>query len=234
MKQLYILILFFVFPITFAQTGNENNVLEAKIATLSEEIKKATKLNESLKEDLLFYKVKEDYYAAALSEQANRFSVIIAICFGLLALASFSWYRLEQRIINSKFQKLSSKIESIQTDINKNENEINLLSGSFARYTSDQLHHKKEYYKSFLGYLFEALTLLKAADPDAKNYVLPALKSSKEALEKLKDKPFQVNKLKDFEEATFQEIKEIEELGDLEVRQLCAEIRILFHKILDE
>ena len=64
----------------------------------------------SLEEELLFYRVKEDYFSVALGEQANRFAMIIGGLLGILALLSFGGFRYElNRIIKKTDKRLNTQ-----------------------------------------------------------------------------------------------------------------------------
>ncbi len=69
----------------------ENRIYELSksITELNQYTKNTFTTNDSLKKELQYYRIKEDYYSDALGDQATRFSLIIA---SLLALAGFvSW-----------------------------------------------------------------------------------------------------------------------------------------------
>ncbi|MCK8492902.1 hypothetical protein M0L20_13625 [Spirosoma sp. RP8] len=67
------------------------------------------KRTDSLQKELQFYKIKEDYYSDAMSDQANRFSLLVG---GLLALAGLlSWGVIKYEVVT-----LRKEVEEILTE----------------------------------------------------------------------------------------------------------------------
>lgn len=65
----------------------------------------------TLKEDLLHFRIKEDYYTTALEEQANRFSLIVATVVGIIGLISFAGFKREVSMVKSEYK---SQIEEVK------------------------------------------------------------------------------------------------------------------------
>ena len=73
---------------------------------------------DSLEKELLYFKVKEDYYSTALSDQANRFTLIISGILALLALLSFGLFKNEvSKIRLETDKKLSKHKKEIKNEI---------------------------------------------------------------------------------------------------------------------
>lgn len=100
MKRIFLLIILFSYVTIYGQKLNVSDSLILANIKLSDNLGKT---NDSLKKELLLYQVKEDYYAAALSDQSTRFSLIVASIVGLFALISFSNFKREVRKLKSKY-----------------------------------------------------------------------------------------------------------------------------------
>ena len=79
------LVLIILFSINQGQAQNIDSLnienKNSEKALQNEIISNYEALNDSLKEELRTYKVKEDYFAAALSDQSTRFALIISLVF---------------------------------------------------------------------------------------------------------------------------------------------------------
>ncbi|AUC20620.1 hypothetical protein BTO15_00150 [Polaribacter sejongensis] len=116
--------------------------------------------NNSLEKELLFFKVKEDYYATALSEQANRFTLIISGILALFAIISFGAFKYE---VSSIRKETSIKLNNHKKEIKKYKTQLkqtNLdLKGAKANLsTSIAKHSEKEndYSTAFQYYIIAA------------------------------------------------------------------------------
>lgn len=85
---------------------------------LSEQNKKLVEQNNKLEEQLLLYTTKEDFYSAAITDQATRFSLIVAALITILGLASFTWFRSEWHKVDKKIRKFKEKFAKVKEDNN--------------------------------------------------------------------------------------------------------------------
>ncbi len=113
-------------------------LLESRVKAIENYYKANT---DSLQRELTYYKAKEDYYAAALGEQANRFGLIIAGLLTFAGLVSWGWFAIQQRINIKNFQKslaetkdfVEKQIGETNTKYKKVDNELNELSISLRK-----------------------------------------------------------------------------------------------------
>ncbi len=163
MKKEYLIVLF-VFPlILFGQNKNidqknkelESTVSEVKLSqdslkfalrNLTEHIKLQRNRADSLEKEILFYRVKDDFYSAALSDQSTRFTLIISGILALLALLSFGAFKLEVARIEKLFKKKHDTHESIikryEEQLKRTNNDLLRSKGNI--YSSIALNFKKE------------------------------------------------------------------------------------------
>ena len=79
MKNIFLLFLLIFTTTFYSQTksldskNKKENLSEAKIKNIENLLKFKS---DSINKELLYYKVKEDYYSTALSDQGNRFTLI--------------------------------------------------------------------------------------------------------------------------------------------------------------
>ncbi|KAA9346313.1 hypothetical protein [Larkinella humicola] len=118
------LILLFCIQLSNANTPTDS--LKAQMVKLSGVFKKQGELlkkqNDSLQREILYYKVKEDFYTESLGGQTAIFSFITGT---LLTLAAFiSWKFISDRISTVK-RDLSNEIDSVEKKLEeKQENDI--------------------------------------------------------------------------------------------------------------
>lgn len=122
----------------YSKNTNANDsivILLTKKLEISQEKKiELEKTNKELKNQLVIYMAKEDYFAAALGDQSNRFVLIVSILVALLTIFSFSWYNQEKKRIKAKFKSLIKEFDVIRKE-NKNL-EIKLLNTSANSYNT--------------------------------------------------------------------------------------------------
>lgn len=119
------------------------------------------KRSDSLEKELLFYRTKEDYYSTALSDQGNRFTLIISGIMALFALISFGAFKYEVSLLrnetNYKLKKHKKEIKKYKDQLKNTNSELVAAKGNLN--TSIAVHFEKEenYPQSFNFYLAAAL-----------------------------------------------------------------------------
>lgn len=109
---------------------NRLNELSNSIVELNQYQKNTIALNDSLKKELQYYRIKEDYYSDALGDQSNRFALIVGAIIGLLALISFTGFKIELDRIKKntqkqledqrdEFKKYGSSIKIVESNLKK-------------------------------------------------------------------------------------------------------------------
>ena len=266
MKNIIILFVIFFFGISYSQTKiikkniTENNLkierLYHNIDSLKIKIKDQNLINtnslnkiDTLNKDLLFYKVKEDYYATAISEQSTRFAIILS---GILALFIFISFRsfkygISKNTENTeKTKKQIQKIEQEKKQIQKIEQEFIDFKNKLSE-TSDKLYGGRGNLYSSVSMYFES----KKNYHHAFEYQILAAKShgihsennslkDKEyracivnlnlSLEHLKKESINKEYLIKINSKTKETLDELNSLQSDKVKGLIAEIRILFNK----
>jgi|GEM_PF-2623542 len=203
--------------------------------------------SDSLEKELLYYKVKEDFYTAALSDQANRFTLIITGILALFAIISFGAFKYEVLKIReetdfklSKHKKEIKKYKKLLTETN---NDLKGAKGNLS--TSIALHFEKEknYFSAFYYYLLAAKShgehnenIKKTDDADSTedniyttcktnlNLAMDNLKkiTSDRDKESLEEKSTKIKKI----------MSDVSNLDNDEVKTLIAIIRAKFSEIL--
>lgn len=175
MKKILLLILCFSIQFNYSQTKPLNkNTYEVKFDSLNQRIDNlkieinSLKLKEqnsikninNLNTDLLFYKVKEDYYAAALAEQTTRFAIIISGILFLFSLISFGTFKFQvqrvKKFTTKNISKLEIEFNDYKEKLSKTSNDLIGAKGNL--FTSIAIHFKKEknYVNAFYYHLLAA------------------------------------------------------------------------------
>ena len=113
MNKLILIILLLFSSITlYCSPKNLDIELRDKIHKIETSQMKLNKTNDSLSKELLYYKVKEDYYVTALGAETTRFALIISGLLAIIAIASGLVF----------WKYIPNKIKEIKALINKQEN----------------------------------------------------------------------------------------------------------------
>lgn len=269
MKNIIILFVIFFFGISYSQTKiikkniTENNLkierLYQNIDSLKIKIKDQNLINtnslneiDTLNKDLLFYKVKEDYYATAISEQSTRFAIIVS---GILALFIFISFRsfkygvsknTENTKKTEKTKKQIQKIEKEKKELQKIEQEFidfknklletsdKLYGGRGNLYTSVSMYFesKKNYHHAFEYQILAAKSHgIHSENNSLKDKEYRAcIVNLNLSLEHLKKESINKEYLIKINSKTKETLDELNSLQSDKVKGLIAEIRILFNK----
>tara|TARA_R110001592_G_scaffold57548_8_gene174890 strand:+ start:614 stop:1360 length:747 start_codon:yes stop_codon:yes gene_type:complete len=102
--------------------------IEQTMKNLKQDFEFLKSKSDSLENELLFYKVKEDYYSAALSDQSTRFTLIISGVLALFAVISFGAFKYEVKRIekegNTKYLKHKRKFKKHNKKLSKTKNDL--------------------------------------------------------------------------------------------------------------
>jgi len=117
MKRIILILLLLFTSIVLLQANTDSTYLSKEINKLHETIKLQNRLSkntiDSLQRELLYYMVKEDYYAASLSWQTGVFTVVVSILF--LIFAGISWSSMRLKIKNTE-EKIYDRLEKYNSD----------------------------------------------------------------------------------------------------------------------
>ncbi len=224
---------------SFSQVNNKSIVyqnvdsivklLESKINLERTRKEKLDSLNTSLKNQLIIYKAKEDYFASALEDQSNRFSLIVTVLIAFLGFISFSWYRVEKIKINNKFNSFSVEFNQIKTDSNKLNSRLCITAGNSNVLISRTFRDKKVYISSANYSMKAAREHLQSTEFDSvKDYtaVISNLKGALNDFTEIKKNNSLKDKLAIEKESFFENIEIIQKAENEEVKNICAEIRV--------
>jgi hypothetical protein len=197
-------------------------------------------VNTELKNQLIIYKAKEDYFAAALGEQASRFSTILVISLTLLVaflgLISWSWVKFEKKRIN---EKLDKEIKSFQSQMDKmNDQNIHIAIKAFIANSNvyaaiaDSYAEKNQPYHAFYYYLCNMVESVLSFKFREKEHYAPPIENlnlAKEMLNKIDKNDFK--KIENKKADIIEYLDIIQECNDQVIRNTCAEIRVKYNEI---
>lgn len=189
---LQILLIFFSFSFIpqnetdSTSAGGQEQKIEKSFPSTQEMLEQMEKKNDSLNSELLFYRIKEDYYSTALSDQGTRFALIASGLLLAFTILSYAGFRHEIR----KFKKESDeKVKKIKKAFNREKKNINEMKaelygteGNLYAAISEIFLNKKDYFASF-QFVIQAATAHKEYTeraPQTTDFVR-SVKSSKDA-----------------------------------------------------
>lgn len=154
MKLNLFFLLFITSLLAYSQSPltKDSIYLENRFNELNEQIEKLQTGNSTLEKDLLYYRAKEDYYAAALNDQTTTFTLIVTIILAFFAF--FSWAGFHYEVKNYKAAS-DKKVKSISKLFKKSKKELVKLQtehfrseGNLAASISYTLREKKLLFES--------------------------------------------------------------------------------------
>jgi len=120
-RILFILALLLLTIIGYCYSNETKNPLVlTKITELENRLNLLQSKNDSLNKQIIIYKVKEDFYACALSDQSTKYSLITGSLLALLALISYASFKYEINKIKKDFElKICKHVETDKKIIDK-------------------------------------------------------------------------------------------------------------------
>jgi hypothetical protein len=255
MKNIIILIIFFSFKICYSQSKvlnrniNEINIkvekLNQNINNLKIEINKQKLINENsqneiitLNKDLLFYKVKEDYYATALSEQSTRFALIVSGILALFALISFSGFKYEtariQKESDSKIIRHKKLLKNYSKKLKGTKGKLLAARANLNITIAVILKKEKDYSNAFNYYVSGAKDRIykKKIEDDKSDVLLHNLNSAKEMLDKITNDEMKKSLLEK-KDLINKYLTKISVIKNDEVQILCSKIRVKYEELIE-
>ncbi|MBU8893191.1 MAG: hypothetical protein KOO66_10460 [Bacteroidales bacterium] len=240
MRHIFLLFFLFTFFASFSNNAKaprkENldsivSLLRAKLEIEKTDKEKLDSFNIELKNQLIIYKAKEDYFAAALGDQSNRFALIVTGLLAFMALLSFSWYKVEKMKINNKFNSFREEFNEMKNEYKCMESDLNSNNANSCVLIAQTLLEDNDFVGAF-QYRIKAVwggcksqSLL-----DNKDYsFVPEVSNLKNAIEHLDEIKKDVNlkeKLSKNRAAINEYIETIQKTKNEDIKDLCAEIRI--------
>ena len=124
--QIYILVIFFILKINYCISDTSQKQMNVPELSNTLRFQSYKEINDSLLKELLHYRMKEDYYATALNDQANRFYAMITFLLAIAGLFSYLGFRLERKKIVDKVKQQTDDLNnSVKILMNKEKEEFN-------------------------------------------------------------------------------------------------------------
>jgi hypothetical protein len=160
MKNIFLLFLLIFTTTFYSQTKNldsknkKENLSEAKIKNIENLLKFKS---DSLNKELLYYKVKEDYYSTALSDQGNRFTLILSGILAVFALVSFGAFKYEisniKKETNQKIKIHKDEINNYKKKLSKTITELKGAKGNLNTSIALYFEKQEKYAQAFIFYI---------------------------------------------------------------------------------
>jgi len=203
-----------------------------------------TQLNDSLKNELIHYKAKEDYFSVALEDQSNRFALIVTGLLALLALLSYGGYKYElsrmKKDVEKQLTEQMVEFEEYKTKIKTLDSGLNTSAANTFVTVAKNYSKEKQWNLALEFYLCAArdhassALLKKELNGDSKEedksitfqFVIGSLKPATEMLNNLKaDNSFK-ELIQNKTEFLIQQLDNLKNIDCEEVKDLVAELRI--------
>jgi hypothetical protein len=214
-----------------------NDSLSVKKNEAKKIILNSIKSNESLNKELLFFKVKEDYYATALSNQADYFIFVITIILTLISLFSLGGFYYKINQLKKEYEITSNKnkkiIKKAKRNFNKMKYEYYSTRGNLNIIISRMFQKELRYDNAFLYTLLAAKTRVLNKKQINKNHTAAVsnLKSALSLLGKISSVD-EKNNLLDQKKNIYKALKKISTSKVNEVISLGANVTVEFNNII--
>ncbi len=229
---------------SFARVNNKDSIiklLEAKIELGQTQQQKLDSLNIDLKNQLIIYKAKEDYFAVALGDQSNRFVLIVSLMFAFLifflGIISFSWYRKERQKIDKQFEAFGVEFSKIKEDNQLMNSGLYETSGNAHLLAAKSYRQSKSLIKALesnLLAIWENILSIKLLNDNDFRTPIYNLKIALEIANEITHDPQLKDELKTKEGRLISHINIIQDVKNEELRDLCAKIRVLIKDYLKQ
>ena len=233
--KIYIVISLFTYMSAFSKEDIKQKSVDSISSILKEKVLlnqnseiKLKKLNEELKNQLIIYKAKEDYFAVALEDQSNRFALIVSILAASLGFISFSWYKSEKKRINKKFVSFEIEFNKIKTDSKNLERKLLSTSGNAFSLIAKLAKEDKALVAAFGYKICAARDFYKSdllEDKIDHSVTLANLKYAKKVFEEIIKNDKSVNQLLENKDNIFEDLNEIKHADNDDIISLVAEIK---------
>jgi hypothetical protein len=217
--------------------------LKISVSELKSSMINSNSLIDSLNKELIYYRVKEDYFSDALGDQSNRFALIVTGILALMALVSFGSIRYEMIRIKKgmgkqlsdqmqEFNDYKEKIKSIISSLNVSRANTFSLIAKLATDNKEWLPVLSFNLSAARDHSISAMIEIEAMEKDDKldkneefKFVINNLKKAIDALDEIKKVPTLKQGIKDHLKDFIDDINLIDKVDFNEVKDLVAEIR---------
>ncbi|MFQ6599306.1 hypothetical protein [Flavobacterium sp. C3NV] len=197
--------------------------------------------SDSLNKEILYYRVKEDFYSTALADQGNRFTIIVSGIIALFSIISFGAFKYEIRKLHKqtdkKLNKHKNEISEFKKDLEETKTELKSSKANLSTSIALHFEKKKDFVSAFYYYISAAKSHGESSqekkelniehDLDKKHYQTCKnnLNLASENLKKISsnaEKEILKEKIKSIKKF----MNDIQNLDDDEVKNQCSLIRI--------
>lgn len=204
-------------------------------------------LADSLQRELAFYKVKDDYFAQALDDQATRFSLITASLLALVGLLSFGGIKLEIASLKREYEKqvkiLQKELSAYKRRVWENEYRLNITSGNNFSITGNILREKGKNSNAFELFIAASKSFLRSAilvkdgkaaslQEDPFKQSVSNLKSAIHILRTWSEDEGDLTKLREKSASISKSLNELSKTDNTDMIELSAECRVLLNTII--
>ncbi|WP_276976728.1 hypothetical protein, partial [Flavobacterium filum] len=195
--------------------------------------------------ELLYYKVKEDYYSTALSDQGNRFTLIFSGILALFAIVSFGVFKYEISNVKKELrQKLithKSQINKYKKKLTKTISQLKSAKGNLNTSIALSFEKEKKYDQAFIFFIGASVghghkhNGKKKSNEENNNETksfntcIVNLKLALKNLELIKN-PKENEIIKRSNDSIKKNLDKIYKIDNEEVKNIVSEIRILLSK----
>jgi len=229
-----LLLLFCITSIVYGQKQIPgHDTLSAQLIESQKYAQGQDSLNKMLEQRILEYKMKEDYYSAALGDQATRFSLIVGVIFTLIGAFVVLVFTYENRklgkrirLFETEFKELKNEANRLQADISYSEANIYAL---IARYHSNNSEHilAMDYsIRSAKYWVIVGPTLDLALVDENNSRIIEHLNYASKSLSKLLAIPAYKDSLKDFKEVMYRNLDKVATSDSEKVKTEAAKVRV--------
>ncbi|GBF22568.1 MULTISPECIES: hypothetical protein [Arenibacter] len=203
---------------------------------------------DSLEKENLFYRVKEDYYSSALSEQSTRFALIISGILALVALISFTAFRYEIKQIKKftlkRINSQNKKLDVYKTELSSTQMTLHLTQGNLNTSIGQYYQAKNDYVNAFHFYIVAAkshglssklqlsLKKIKETDENAYAFTITNLNDANLCLLEIVA-PEAVGQLKQIEATIKKDIDFIYAFDNENIKNEISNIRVLLNQTVE-
>jgi hypothetical protein len=195
-----------------------------------------------LQKELVYYRVKDDYYSDALSEQSNRFIFYTSILFGIFFVLTWTGFRSQVKSLKKNTKKQIadqfSELEIVSNRIDKIGSGIYGISGNLNTTMGEKYYSERKLELAFYKYMIAGVEHCNAdkyyyeknsKQPDLDSIYYSGINNLSLAMEICSDlKEREINKRfwKQYSPALIYHLNQLDDIKDENVTNAVAELRV--------
>jgi len=214
---------------------NEESIIKSRTELVQSQLQKLDSMIIDLKNQLIIYKAKEDYYAAALGDQSNRFVLIVSVFVASLGIISFSWYKIEKKKIKKRFKSFGEEFKVIKNENTKLESNLYLTSANAFALIAYTFRKSKHFTESFEYNLIAArdhYKSLKLIGEDDYKVVINILEGSLKDFDEINKNISLKDEISKKRDLILKYIETLQNAENGKIKNLCADIRVSLNNYL--